>query len=250
VDRGRPSAAADGAGIGAGTHPPLTSMDVFLVPLGAGRSELYCETSAELQDEEADALNSGWIRRQIVRFKLTLAEAEEERRRRDRGEPSEKTGLWRKLIGKIAEAVAEQRLLWHLRYETRVQLIQADDLDGARAVEIARAHFTTDYAKHRRWVFIDGLLAAIIGPGLFFVPGPNFIAYYFVFRAVGHYFSMRGARHGLEAVTWEPRPSTHLTEVARVLTLPTDDRRARLDQIAHALGLEHFAAFAERVANH
>lgn len=223
-------------------------MDVFLVPLGVERSELYCETPAELQDEVVDAPPSGWVRRQIERFKQTLAEAEEERRRRERGEPSEKTGLWRKLIGKVAEAIAEQRLLWHLRYETAARLIHADNLEGARAIEIARGHFTTDYARHRRWLFIDGLLAAILGPGLFFVPGPNVIAYYFVFRAVGHYFSMRGAQHGLAAVTWEPQPSSHLTEVARVLELPCEARRARLDQIADALGLEHFAAFAERVA--
>ena len=29
---------------------------------------------------------------------------------------------------------------------------------------------------------------------LFLVPGPNVIAYYFAFRMVGHYFSLRGAR--------------------------------------------------------
>jgi hypothetical protein len=169
-------------------------MDVFLVPLGSGRSELYCETPAELHETEAEAARSGWLRRQIDRFKQTLAEAEEERRRRERGEPSEKTGIWRKLIGKIAEAVAEQRLLWRLRHETDARLVHAADLDGARAIDAAREMCRADYAKHRRWVFIDGLLAAILGPGLFFVPGPNVIAYYFVFRAVGHYFSMRGAR--------------------------------------------------------
>ena len=223
-------------------------MDVYLVPLGE-RTELYCETPAELQDDDGDAPRSGWVRRQIARFKQTLAEAEEERRRRERGEPSQKTGLWRKFIGKIAEAIAEQRLLWHLRHEATVRLVHADNQDGGLAIETARGHLSADYVKHRRWLVIDGLLAAILGPGLFFVPGPNFIAYYFVFRAVGHYFSMRGARQGLDAVTWEPQPSQHLTDVARALSLPSEDRRARLDQIAHALGLEHFAAFAERVAN-
>jgi hypothetical protein len=223
-------------------------MDVFLVPLGSGRSELYCETPAELHETEAEAARSGWLRRQIDRFKQTLAEAEEERRRRERGEPSEKTGIWRKLIGKIAEAVAEQRLLWRLRHETAARLVHAADLDGARAIDAAREMCRADYAKHRRWVFIDGLLAAILGPGLFFVPGPNVIAYYFVFRAVGHYFSMRGARQGRDVVAWHPEPSAHLCEVRSALELPREARRARLDQIAHALGLEHLAAFAERVA--
>ena len=223
-------------------------MDVFLVPLGA-RTELYCETPADLQiGDDEDAPPAGWMRRQVTRFRQMLAEAEEERRRRERGEASEKTGLWRKLIGKVAEAVAEQRLLWQLRHATAARLIHPDDLDAARAIDIARTHFTADYGKHRRWLVIDGLLAAILGPGLFFVPGPNVIAYYFVFRAVGHFFSMRGARRGLEGVAWQPEPSSHLSDVRAALGLPGDARRARLDQIAHALGLEHFAAFAERVA--
>ena len=121
-------------------------------------------------------------------------------------------------------------------------------MDAAQAIELTRAHFAVDYSRHRRWAVIDGLLAAVIGPGLFFVPGPNVLAYYFVFRAIGHYFSMRGARQGLDGVVWQPEPSSHLSELRRAIGLDADARRARLDQIAHALGLEHLASFAERVA--
>ena len=224
-------------------------MDVFLVPLAGDRSELYCEPPPELESPGADEdlPRAGWLRQQVIRFRQMLAEAEEERRRRDRGEASEKTGLWRRLIGKIAEAVAEQRLLWLVRHETTARLVHPDDLDAAAAVAIAHEHFRADYGKHRRWLVIDGLLAAVLGPGLFFVPGPNLVAYYFVFRAVGHYFSMRGASHGLDAVAWHPEASSHLSEVRAALGLAGEARRARLDQIARALGLEHFAAFAERV---
>jgi hypothetical protein len=222
-------------------------MDVFLVPVGPDRSELYCEPPPDFDEGDADE-HPGWIRRQITRFKQTLAEAEEERRRRERGEPSQATGLWRKLIGKIAEAIAEQRLLWHLRHEQSARLVHADDVDQDRAMEMTRAHFSSDYARHRRWAVIDGLLAAIIGPGLFFVPGPNVIAYYFVFRCVGHFFSMRGASHGLHEVNWQAEASSHLSAVRSALDLPHEARRARLDQIAEALGLENFAAFTERVA--
>jgi hypothetical protein len=223
-------------------------MEVFLVPLGGDRSELYCETPPDLPLTDDAQPRSGWLRSQIERFKQTLAEAEEERRRRERGEPSEKTGLWRRLIGKIAEAVAEQRLLWQLRHEASARLVHADDVDGARALESARAHFSADYIRHRRWAVIDGLLAAVILPGLFFVPGPNVIGYYFAFRAIGHFFSMRGARHGLAEVDWQPVASSHLSDVRTALGLHGEARRARLDQIAHALGLEHLASFAERVA--
>ena len=223
-------------------------MDVFLIPLGRDRTELYCESPDEIEELQEDEPQRGWLWRQVARFRAMLAEAEEDRRRRERGEPSEATGLWRKLIGKIAEAVAEQRLLWRLRHESSARLIHPDDLDGARALELARAHFAADYARHRRWAVIDGLLAAVLGPGLFFVPGPNVVAYYFVFRSVGHFFSMRGAAQGLKGVTWQADPSAPLSEVRRALELPDEARRMRLDQIAHALGLEHLASFAERVA--
>ena len=68
----------------------------------------------------------------------------------------------RRAIGrKIAEAVAEQRLLWYLRHQTEARLVHADELTAARALEIARGLFAADAAKHRRWCVIDGLIAAL-----------------------------------------------------------------------------------------
>ena len=56
-----------------------------------------------------------------------------------------------------------------------------------------------DFEKHRFWLTIDAL--GFIASGLLFlVPGPNAVAYYFAFRLVGHYLSMRGARQGLSVV--------------------------------------------------
>ena len=224
-------------------------MDVYLVPVSGERYELYFEVDHDAADVvKAAGAGSSWWRRKLDRFREMLAEAERDRLLRERGIDSGRTGIGRWMMSKIAEVVAEQRLLWHLRDEETGRLIHPVDITGGRAVELAKAEFGRDLRKHRRWAVIDTLLAAVLGPALFFVPGPNIIAYYFLFRGVGHYLSMRGAQQGILRTRWEATPSDHLAEVRAALELPRAERRAVLDRIAQALGLNHLAAFVERVA--
>lgn len=225
-------------------------MQVFLVPVGSSRYQLYVEVPDDEPDAEAQAEPPrGRLGRLMHRFKTMLAEAEAERRRTERGEASQATGLWRTILRKIAEAIAEQRLLWHLRHQNVVELRHPADLDGAKALQEVRQEFAVDTKKHLRWLVINGVLVAITGPLFFFVPGPNVISWYFTFRAVGHFLSWRGARRGLSAVEWQPKPSPPLTDVRLAIRLPPSDRRHRLEEISEALGLKHFTAFVERVAS-
>jgi hypothetical protein len=80
------------------------------------------------------------------------------------------------------------------------------------------------------------------------VPGPNLLAYYFLFRLAGHYLSMKGARQGLDLVNWTPRACPELTELRAAAALPAPERAERVRAIAAALGLEHFATFFNRLA--
>ena len=88
--------------------------------------------------------------------------------------------------------------------------------------------------------FLQGLL--------FLVPGPNLIAYYFAFRMVGHYLSIRGARHGLNSVQWNPAGSEALSSLRGAIDLDATGRDERVRQVEAALGLEHLAKFFERTA--
>ena len=81
------------------------------------------------------------------------------------------------------------------------------------------------------------------------VPGPNVLAYYFVFRTVGHFLSMRGARQGLDGVTWETEASPHLTALRLALPLDPALRSRRVEEIAAALGLDRLPRFVEGVAD-
>ena len=241
-------------------------MDVYLVPTGPDRNDLYCEVPDEPQADEGDETETAAPRglfRQIVAwpgnlfrrlrksFRDMLAEAERERRHGRSSESADKQGWVARTQARImcwvAESIAEQRLLWHLRNQTAASLFYPDDLDATQAQTILRSLLGKDFEKHRFWLIVNALL--FVGSGVFFfVPGPNIVAYDFAFRVVGHYFSMQGARQGLSVAEWRTEGSAPLTELRRVIALGPADREQRVQDVALRLRLEHLATFFERTA--
>lgn len=228
-------------------------MDVFLIPVGADRYELYCEMPDDVEDP-AQGTEAGarrpYFRTLIARFREMLAEAERERHHPESA-PAQPASLYqrvkRRVLCRIAEAIAEQRLLWHLRKQQTATLLYPDDLDAAAADALARVKLRADFEKHRRWLIIDALLLVVSG-ALALIPGPNFIAYYLAFRVVGHYLSLRGARNGLDVVQWDHRPSTPLAELRQAIGLEPDQRTARVTDVAARLHLERLVRFFQRTA--
>jgi hypothetical protein len=223
-------------------------MDVYLVPIGRERYELYCEVPDE-PDEPAGDVPEGFVRRMKHRFSSMLAEAERERRRGHVDAASRSTFARGKawMMRYVAESIAEQRLLWHLRRQTAACLFFPDDLEERHATALMRRQLGRDFDKHRFWLIIDSL--GFVASGLLFlVPGPNLVAYYFAFRMVGHYFSLRGARQGLGAITWTTEQSAPLSELRRAIELDSEERDRRVRDVAAALNLEHLAKFFQRTA--
>jgi len=224
-------------------------MDVYAVPLGDGRHELYCEVDEPPGFGAGRDDRPGFAARLVRRFRQTLADAELERQRAEHEAGGTWTGrLGRWLMRHVAEAIAEQRLLWHLRGRTAATLVHPADLGEGRARQLLERVLGRDRDRHLRWLLVDGVLAAITGPLFFFVPGPNLVAYYFVFRAVGHFFAWRGARRGLDRVSWRFDASQALGELGAALDLPPADRAARVAEVEAILGLRHLAAFVGRVS--
>jgi hypothetical protein len=223
-------------------------IDVYLVPVGNDRYEPYCEIP-DTPDDVVGQSKPGLLRRLRLRFREMLAEAERERLQ---AHPAQAPPTWMgrikaRTMRLVAESIAEQRLLWHLRNETEACLHYPDDLDEATATEIMRSQLKRDLEKHRFWLIIDTL--GFIASGAFMlVPGPNIIAYYFAFRLVGHYLSMRGARKGLDSIRWHTQPSAPLSDLRRAITLAPDVRVRRVHEVAERLRLEHLATFFERSA--
>jgi hypothetical protein len=226
-------------------------MDVFLVPVAPDRYELYCEEPDEPEPPAEDgAAPPGFFRRMALWFREQLAEAE--RARRHGPQPGDAR---RSLLGRararsmrwIAESIAEQRLLWQLRGKDEVQLLYPLDITEEQARQLLKRSLQRDWERHRFWLAID-LLGAAASALLILVPGPNFIGYYFVFRIVGHYFSLRGARRALTVVTWNAAASAPLAQLRPLLQEEPEARADRVRQIAAALDLEHLASFFQRSA--
>jgi hypothetical protein len=219
-------------------------MDVYLVPSGAARLELYCEAASAVV--EGDPASGVSLSQRMSRvFHRVLAEGERARNA-PHDAPASHSRARRFVTRKLAEAVAEQRLLWNLRNETAVRLFHPDDMTPAAAVAEARRLVGADRDKHRLWAVIDGLLILVSAP-FALLPGPNVLAYYFIFRTVGHVLSMRGAQQGLSVIDWASHPSAPLTDLRQAIALDPDERGVRIDAVAAALGLDRLAPFVEKI---
>jgi hypothetical protein len=221
---------------------------VFLVPVGTDRYELYCEHQDH--GSEPDEAPRGPARKLVHNFREMLAEAERERRKapHERERPRSFAGRVKaRTLRWVAESIAEQRLLWQLRTRSAATLVYPDTLVEAHAREILRRSLNADFERHRFWLAIDSLLS-LGSIALVLLPGPNVVGYYFLFRMVGHYLSVRGARNGIVKIAWSVEPSAPLSSLRALIDVPAADRADRVREIASALQLEHLTVFYQRAA--
>jgi hypothetical protein len=222
-------------------------MDVYVIPVGRDRYELYCEQPLAV-DSASSEPSQGFIARWRARFVEILRAAEARRGE----EPSEEPKGWLgrvqdRLMSWVVERVAEQRLLWNLRGQVTAVAAYPDDVAFDVVVSYIKRALQRDYERHRNWLVVD-VLGLLVSAALTLVPGPNLLAYYFLFRVGGHWFSMRGARQGQYRIAWTGRPCPPLTELRGVATLPPPARDQRIRDVAARLRLRHLSTFFERVA--
>lgn len=222
-------------------------MNVYFIPLAGGRFEPYFEQE-EAPEADAAAAGQGFFARLFARFSAMVREAEAQRHETAHTPPATFIGrLQRKLLGWVAERVAEQRLLWRLRGATRAELHVPEDLDPDDGLRRFREGLQQDADRHLRRLAIHsvGLLVSI---PVALIPGPNLLGYLFTFTVVGHYLSFRGARHGLTEVTWTVVQNPELTTIARAVVTAPPERYRMIHEAAERLRLAHLARFVERMA--
>jgi hypothetical protein len=224
--------------------------DVYLIPIGGGRLEPYCEPADDTQPIDPNE-QRGLFRRLMDRFRQMLADAEDDRRRRARGEDTVDPGtmlgrLQQRTLRSIAEHINEQRLLWHLRKHTHATLHHPDDVTADQALQVMRASLRKDGDRHVMWLVVTTILFVASG-ALALVPGPNVLAYFLGFFVVARYLSWRGARHGLSSVVWQMTASTPLSELRGALQLSGEAREPLVLDIATRLRLEDLPLFVARM---
>lgn len=221
-------------------------MDVYLVPVGTNAFECYYE-AAEQEEADEPVDGQGVIARMRARFNQQLKEAERARHQKSIEEPTSFVGrLHKRSMRWIAERMAEQRLLWHLRKVDAATLHVPGDLDAAEAERIMRASMKRDADFHRNRLILHSL-ALIASAPVALVPGPNVLGYLFTFTVVGHFLAWRGAVKGLHQIAWTMRPDAALTDMRRAFTLQGSSRHQLILEVAHRLHLPKMALFVERM---
>src|SRR5690349_556570 len=128
-------------------------MQIFLIPLGGSRYELYFEPEEDEPAVETAEEGTGFFRRMAHRFSEALREAEAERHNRTHDTPPPATVMGRvkqRSMRWIVEKIAEQRLLWHLRKADEATAHVPDDLADAEAERIIRDGLQRDADHHLR----------------------------------------------------------------------------------------------------
>jgi len=226
-------------------------MDIFLLPAVRRRYELYCEVEDHHLAAGAGE-RPGWRAALSRQFHHVLAYLEAERRERLRRAAARerRTRLLRvrdRLLGWLAERVAEQRLLWFLRSEVAVTAHHPDDMPSSDAARFLRTELRQDSRRHVFWMIVDAGVYVASLP-LTPIPGPNVLALYFSFRAIGHLLSWLGARNGLRRVEWTYAASRPLADLRRLPALRADDQAALAREVAARLNLRHLDTFLARIA--
>ena len=220
-------------------------MDVYLVAIGRGAFECYYEAADEDEDEEP---GEGFFARLRQKFNEQLKEAERARHERIIEQPKTILGrLHKRSMRWIAERIAEQRLLWHLRKAKAATLHIAEDLPRGQADAIMRSSMKRDADRHRN-LLIPHLLALIVSGVVAFVPGPNVLGYLFTFTVVGHFLAWRGAVNALHKVAWTIAPDPALTDLHRAFSLAEDERHRLILDVSERLHLPRLARFVERMS--
>jgi hypothetical protein len=221
---------------------------VYFVPLPAGRFEPYFEQDDAGDVAAADAGQLGFFARMSARFSAMVRDAERLRHEQLHEPPKTALGrLQRRLMCWIAERVAEQRLLWKLRSVDEAELHVADDLDRDEAFRRFQQSLQKAGDWHLRRLGLHSL-GLIASAPFVIVPGPNILGYFFTFTVVGHFLSYRGARRGLNDVTWTVTPNPALTTIARAIVTAPPERYRLIHEAAERLRLAHLARFVERMA--
>ncbi len=222
-------------------------MDVYLVPVGHDCFECYYE-AVEAIDPVEPVEGQGFFGRMRARFNQQLKEAEEARHQKSITEPRTMLDrLQKRSMRWIAERVAEQRLLWHLRKVDAARLHTPTDLPADTAELIMRENFKWDADHHRNRLILHSLALLVTVP-MTLVPGPNVLGYFFTFTVVGHFLAWRGAVRGLHQIAWTIVPDEALTDVRRAFALADGERHRLIRDAAVRLHLPRMARFVEQMA--
>ena len=221
-------------------------MEVYLVPVAHDRYECYYE-APEHEEAVEPVEGQGFFARLRARFNEQLKDAERSRHQRSTEQPKTFLGrVQKRSMRWIAERIAEQRLLWHLRRADHATLHAPADQAALESDALLRSHMKRDADRHRNKLLLHSV-GLIVAVPVALLPGPNVIGYLFTFTVVGHYLSWRGAVRALRDVSWTIEPNEALRDLRGAFSLDPAARHRLIREVALRLHMPRMATFVERM---
>lgn len=134
----------------------------------------------------------------------------------------------------------QERLCSDLRRAAPLQIYHSPGLSGAQVEKEFREFLQMRYSKHRRWLWIDAMLA-VVGSLLMPLPGPNIFFFYPAARTLGHYFAMKGARVTLGHTAWSLHTEPLIDRVRQNPDGPELERETIIE-LEERYGVSHLEA--------
>src|SRR5262245_17682892 len=134
-------------------------MDVFVIPVGGDRYELYYEQASEVAVEIGDEPPPSGMFARLQRRFSELLRAAEEQRNQDR-EQSQASQSWSarmqdRMMAWIAKRIAEQRLLWNLRKQEHAVAVHPSNMAFEAVMPHVQRALQRDFERHRIWLVVD-----------------------------------------------------------------------------------------------
>jgi K+-H+ exchange-related protein len=223
----------------------VNEVEVYLVPVGSGRYELYSEPRDESSSDPLPEDGTFW-RRKVRALGARWREATEAASGEAAGSRLGRVRDW--MVRRLAESIAEQRTLWALRGAEAASFVHPADLPETAAAQVRIGLLARARGHHRRGAWVNAA-ATVVTAALVLLPGPNIVGYYFIFRMVGHALSWRGARQALDRIEWRARAEPGLTELGRLAHRSRAERAEQVARLGEDLRLPGLAAFFDRTAS-
>ena len=221
-----------------------------MIPVGADRYVLYYEQTIEPEPEDEPAPTGRFAK--LQRRFSELLRAAEERRNEDQDEQAPTSRI---VDGPDAGSHDVLDRETHRGAAAVVESAEAGAVSSP-SIRATRPSMRCCRTFSRRCSAISSAIGSgssstpiglVVSGLLAIVPGPNLLAYFFLFRVGGHWLSMRGATQGRRRVQWEGRPCELLNGLREALHMGRRERHGRVQQIASTLHLRHLPTFFERV---
>jgi hypothetical protein len=166
------------------------------------------------------------------------------------------TGRWHRLLARVNEGYRklgerfnpQELVCANLRHAEHLQICHSSEITRETVEKRFRQFLELSYSKHRRWFWLDAVLA-FFGIFLMFLPGPNVFFFYPAIRSLGHYHARNGTRKALELQHLAFKPEPLIDEIQGRLH-ELDAVGESIQELQRRYGLEDLKTFLIRLGKH